>query len=184
MHWMITPDTVSQQPNETIAMVNFIRAMDDSDAQRKNRDVSEPPKPKPAPRVNTPIAQTQNQSPDMTMPNIDTSLSSFKGQGLGSMLSGYGFGSSDVIPLVRVDPRYPASALSRRIEGYVIVRMNINASGNVEDVEVVESEPKGVFEREAIRAAWRFKFKAKLEDGKPVAQTAVLPFEFNLEDQE
>ncbi|EAT13415.1 energy transducer TonB [Bermanella marisrubri] len=183
MHWMITPEQLSSSQKETIAMVNFVRSLDDSEAQRKNRDISEPPKPKPTPKLNTPVAQTTTQSPDVSMPNLDASLSSFKGQGIGSMLSGYGFGNTDVIPLVRVNPRYPQSALARRIEGYVIIRMSINEAGNVDDVEVVESDPKGVFEREAIRAAWRFKFKPKLEDGKPVSQTAVLPFEFNLEER-
>jgi protein TonB len=46
---------------------------------------------------------------------------------------------------------------------------------------VIDANPKGVFEREAIRAAWRYKFKPKLVDGKPVEQVATLPFEFNLE---
>ena len=115
------------------------------------------------------------------MPDISTSLSSFKGQGVGSMLSGYGFGDSDVIPLVQVEPKYPSQALSRKIEGYVVVRLQVTKEGSVSEVQVIDANPKGVFEREAIRAAWRYKFKPKLVDGKPVEQVATLPFEFNLE---
>ena len=100
---------------------------------------------------------------------------------MGSMLSGYGVGDSDVIPLVEVQPRYPAQAKSRKIEGYVVVRLAISKEGSVEDVEVIDAKPNGIFEREVMRAAYRYRFKPKLADGKPVAQQATKTFEFSLE---
>ncbi len=182
MQWMIHPEVGGDQRSDEITMVDFIRSMQDTSSEKKNRNAKEPPKPKIPPMLKVPaLKQNAPQKLDISMPNIDASLASFKGDAIGGMLSGYGFGDSDVVPLVQVEPRYPAQALSRKIEGYVVVRMQISKLGSVEEVEVIDAKPKGVFEREAIRAAWRYKFKPKLVDGKPVSQVATLPFEFNLD---
>jgi len=182
MQLLITPSNAQLDRQDDIAMVDFIRSLQDSDAEKKKRNPKEPPKPKTPPTIESPkIQQASVQNIQLDMPSIQENLSSFKGQGIGNMLAGYGFGDSDVIPLVQVEPRYPSQALSRKIEGYVVLRLQVTKEGTVSDVEVVDSDPKGVFEREAIRAAWRYKFKAKLVDGKPVEQVATLPFEFNLE---
>ena len=182
MQLLITPSNAQLDRQDDIAMVDFIRSLQDSDAEKKKRNPKEPPKPKTPPTIESPkIQQASVQNIQLDMPSIQDNLSSFKGQDIGNMLAGYGFGDSDVIPLVQVEPRYPSQALSRKIEGYVVLRLQVTKEGTVSDVEVVDSDPKGVFEREAIRAAWRYKFKAKLVDGKPVEQVATLPFEFNLE---
>ncbi len=182
MQWMITPSTEMVKRDENIAMVDFIRSLKDSSSDRKQRNLKEPQKPKAPPTPQAPKVQQQTmQSLNLDMPALKPDFSSFKGQGLGSMLSGHGFGNSDVIALVQPKPRYPAQALSRKIEGWVMVRFNITKEGTVDSVEVVDSNPKGVFEREAVRAAWRYKFKPKLVDGSPVEQVATLPFEFTLE---
>lgn len=182
MQWMIAPQGTQASRQDNIAMVDFIRSLKDSQSDKKVRNPKEPPKPKTPPMLDSPkIQQTNVKQMDLNMPDISSSLSSFKGQGVGNMLSGYGFGDSDVIPLVQVEPKYPSQALSRKIEGYVVVRLQVTKEGTVSDVEVIDAKPKGIFEREAIRAAWRYKFKPKLVDGKPVEQVATLPFEFNLE---
>lgn len=182
MQAMISPQGNQPSRQDDIAMVDFIRSLQDSQSDKKVRNPKEPPKPKTPPMLDTPkIQQTSVKQMDLNMPDISSSLSSFKGQGMGNMLSGYGFGDSDVIPLVQVEPKYPSQALARKIEGYVVVRLQVTKEGTVSDVEVIDANPKGVFEREAIRAAWRYKFKPKLVDGSPVEQVATLPFEFNLE---
>lgn len=182
MQWMISPSVEKKNRGDEVAMVDFIRALKDSSSESKQRNAKEPPKPKMPPVLETPqLQQAASQKLELTMPNINSSLSSFKGDAMGSMLSGYGVGDSDVIPLVEVQPRYPAQAKSRKIEGYVVVRLAISKEGSVEDVEVIDAKPKGIFEREVMRAAYRYRFKPKLADGKPVAQQATKTFEFSLE---
>ncbi len=182
MQWMIQPELQNDQAGDGVAMVDFIRAMKDSQSENKQRNVKEPPKPKIPPMMQTPALQkSAPQKIDISIPNLSSSLASFKGDAIGGMLAGFGFGDSDVIPLVQVEPRYPPQAISRKIEGYVMVRLQISKLGSVEGVEVVDAKPRGVFEREAIKAAWRYRFKPKLVDGKPVPQVATLPFEFNLD---
>ncbi len=182
MQWMIQPELQNDQASDGVAMVDFIRAMKDSQSENKQRNVKEPPKPKIPPMMQAPALQkSAPQKIDISIPNLSSSLASFKGDAMGGMLAGFGFGDSDVIPLVQVEPRYPPQAISRKIEGYVMVRLQISKLGSVEGVEVVDAKPRGVFEREAIKAAWRYRFKPKLVDGKPVPQVATLPFEFNLD---
>jgi periplasmic protein TonB len=184
MQWLVEPGKQTANMASNFASVDFIRNLRDTGSDTKDRQHKEPEPPKQppvptAPQVmqNTP---TNNAAP-LNMPALSSALASFKGQGMDSMLSGYGVGDSDVMPLVQIDPVYPPQALARKLEGLVVLRMQINESGNVDDVEVIKAEPKGVFEREAIRAAYRYKFKPKLVDGKPAAQVATLPFEFKLE---
>jgi protein TonB len=54
--------------------------------------------------------------------------------------------------------RYPAMAERRRLEGFVEIEFTIGADGSVSELEVLRSEPEGVFEREALAAMERWRF--------------------------
>ena len=64
---------------------------------------------------------------------------------------------------------YPMRAIQRGIEGYVIVGFSVDQLGLVFDAFVIESAPEGVFERSALKAIKKFKYKAKMIDGKAIA---------------
>ncbi len=57
-------------------------------------------------------------------------------------------------------PRYPTRALRAKIEGWVSLRLRVEADGRVDEVEVIASEPEGIFDREAVSAAKRWRFEA------------------------
>lgn len=61
-------------------------------------------------------------------------------------------------PIVQVSPSYPAEAAAKGVEGEVTMRFNIDAEGKVNDIEVIESRPVGVFDEAAIAALkkWRY----------------------------
>jgi len=65
----------------------------------------------------------------------------------------------DPNPIYRAKPVYPASARSSKIEGYVVVRYSVSASGAVTNVSVVSASPAGIFNSATIAAVkqWRFK---------------------------
>lgn len=88
---------------------------------------------------------------------------------------------AEVIPLNKVLPVYPDSARRRGIEGYVKLAFTITPDGKVENVRVVESSPKNVFDREARRAAVRWRFAPRSEGGRAVAREAVKTLQFRLE---
>lgn len=61
--------------------------------------------------------------------------------------------------LKKVPPEYPAEAARKSVNaGTVRARLTIAPDGKVTEVEIVEAEPKRVFDRAAIEALkeWRF----------------------------
>lgn len=71
-------------------------------------------------------------------------------------------------PLVRLEPVYPPHARMRRIEGYVHLEFLVDTSGDVQDVNVLSSQPGDTFLAAAIRAVERWRFEPGTKDGKPV----------------
>ncbi|WP_339081167.1 energy transducer TonB [Pseudomonas sp. TMP9] len=92
-----------------------------------------------------------------------------------------GGAQSDVMPLNDVRPDYPRYALQRGIEGHVKLGFTINRAGAVENVRVIEASPQNVFEREARRAAVRWRFTPRTEGGLAVSREAVKTLYFRLE---
>jgi TonB family protein len=77
----------------------------------------------------------------------------------------------DVVPakiVKRVMPQAP-SGLSRKTTGYVVVTYNIGTNGRVSDVEIVESQPQGVFDNSAREAVRRWVYEPRKENGVAVA---------------
>ena len=87
---------------------------------------------------------------------------------------------SDLIPLVRIEPRYPTRAARRGIEGWVKLAFTITEEGAVQDIRVVEAEPGDVFDRAAIRAVRKWQFRPRIVDGHPTARSAVQVLKFRL----
>ena len=79
---------------------------------------------------------------------------------------------SPLVAMLRVEPTYPPDAAARGLEGHVIVEFTVLADGTTADVVVVESSNR-VFERAAIKAAERFRYRAKTADGQPRAVPGV-----------
>ena len=95
---------------------------------------------------------------------------------------GLNFTDSIFIVLVKPNPQYPVSMSEKGIEGYVRVKYTVTALGNTEDVLAVESSHRG-FERNAVKAVEKFKFKPQIEDGKAIAVMNVYNIiEFKLEN--
>ena len=155
----------------TMKLPEFVRIKHE---ERTNR--REPPPEKPPPPAEPP---PEPPPPDMknVKPEAQTMLVSTGKVDIGINLNASGFGlapsDGEYLPIVKVQPIYPRRALSRGIEGYVIVEFTVTAQGSTRDVRVVESKPPGMFDRAAVRAAARFKYKPRVEDGVPLEVTGV-----------
>jgi protein TonB len=75
---------------------------------------------------------------------------------------------ADIIPLVRVQPTYPHRAAEKRIEGWVQVEFTISSTGSVKNPRVLDAKPPGIFDRAALRAIKKWKYKPKIENGVAV----------------
>lgn len=71
----------------------------------------------------------------------------------------------------------PAQA-TKPESGFVVLELEIDASGAVTQASVVDSVPAGVFDESAIEAAKKWRFKPKLVNGKPVAHRGKLRIAF------
>jgi len=144
-------------------IVDFVRLEDDQEIEVKQR------KPKPPPPPDEP-------PPDMPKPEFDSSDVS-QGVDIGAVdvnvdlnVGGVGGFSSDgeYLPIVKVAPVYPRRAQTRGIEGYVLLEFTVTKTGAVIDPVVIESKPPGIFDRAAINAALKFKYKPKVVNGEAI----------------
>ena len=79
----------------------------------------------------------------------------------------------DLLPIVKVAPVYPWQAKEDKLEGYVLVEFTVAPNGRVENAEVVQSEPAGVFDQAALDAVAKFRYKPRVEDGVAVASHGI-----------
>lgn len=187
MQTMISNNELSFEKTDSIQMTEFVRLKRDSELQTKDRKKpEEPPPPEkrpPPPQMQMQQVQvTQNSAPQMDMPNLDIPLqtSRFSGSLLSGLSMGPGEISTNVIPLVKIQPRYPMRAQTRRIEGWVKVEFTITEQGTVKDAEVIDAQPSNIFNRSALQAIKRWKFRAKIIDGVAVEQRVVQTLTFTL----
>jgi periplasmic protein TonB len=147
---------------ETFRITDFVRVEQTQEIQTKQEKPEKPPEPETPPEMPNPSNADNfdnSMSVSMTAPSIDAGIS----------IGGVGFGVSDgeYLPIVKVAPVYPSRALSRGLEGYVIVEFTVTPAGAVRDVTVVEST-SSLFERAATAAALKFKYKPRVIDGVAV----------------
>jgi len=83
---------------------------------------------------------------------------------------------------VNADPRYPPSALRRKLEGAVTVELLIDERGEVVETKITSgSEPFAEFVTDAVRA---WKFTTPRYRGKPMKVWGVKTFRFEIPDRE
>jgi periplasmic protein TonB len=144
-------------------LVDFVRLQEEEDIETKTR------KPKPPP----PPDEPPPDMPDQTFDASDVSI----GVDIGAVstsvdlnIGGVGGFSSDgeYLPIVKVAPVYPRRAQTRGIEGYVLLEFVVTKTGAVENPVVIEASPPGIFDRAAMQAALKFKYKPKVVNGEPI----------------
>ena len=136
--------------------------------QRRRVPPPPPPPPKTPPKPQAPEPEANNNTGGLTfnMPGVQLA-----GANAGISAPGAGFGrDGDATPIVRIEPKYPIQAARDGKEGWVKLSFTINEIGGVEDVKVMEAQPKRIFDKEAKRALRKWKYKPKVVDGKAMRQ--------------
>ncbi|MEC9464818.1 MAG: energy transducer TonB [Myxococcota bacterium] len=163
-------------------VIEFVRLKRSSETQTKKRVLPQKVKPKPKPNqpdldMDSSLDGLGGPSVDIGKPTLDGALDLRGGLSLGAAPS-----DRELVPIVRVRPLYPPRAAQRKIEGWVLLEFTVTASGTVREPKVIDAKPKGVFDRAAKRAIRKWKYKAKVVDGKPVEQPGIrTKLNFNLE---
>lgn len=142
--------------------IDFVRVEREEESQTKDRAVKRPSKvepedPPPPPK----LAQPSRPNIDKASMSADLGAFNLAGLNLNAPVDG------DTLAIVRILPRYPSRALSRGIEGWVLMEFAISELGLAVNPVVIESEPPGIFDRAALSAVKRWKYRPMIEDGRP-----------------
>ncbi len=118
--------------------------------------------------------------PEIDIPNIDNPMVGGDGMFIGNFGTVDKTAEGEAIPIVRIQPVYPRDAQMKGQSGWVKVEFTITPDGSVRDPRVLDAEPARVFNREALRAILKWKFKPRVVDGVAVDRLATQTIEFNL----
>lgn len=186
MQSLIAGDRAASPTDSAVRILDFVRV--DRDDVLQVRDRTRPQEPPPPPTEAPPPPRLDAREQTRPTPGavaIDTPRLSISTAGdVGPYLGGLGGGTvtadSDVIPVARFEPRWPREALINRTEGWVVVEFTILEDGTVQDAVVVESHPGHLFDRSAVRAIERWRFRPRVIDGVAVQRRAQQRIDFIL----
>ncbi len=163
-----------------VDIANFIRVDEQQAEVRSRREPTAPAKPEQDMRQNIQrLAQasgTAGGQLGFAVPEFDIDI--------GPAMGGDIRIAREISPLVRVPPDYPPRALSKKIEGYVLLRFTVTETGAVEDPEVLRASPAGLFEHAAKRAVLRWKYQPQIRDGQPTRVISITKVTFVIGDKD
>ena len=143
-------------------LLDMVRLTEDEEIQTKQRKPKPPPPPdEPPPDMPKPQFESSDVSTGVDIGAVDINLD--------MNIGGGGFSSDgEYLPIVKVAPVYPRRAQTRGIEGYVLLEFIVTKTGAVRNPMIIESKPPGIFDRAAINAALKFKYKPKVVNGEAI----------------
>ncbi|HXV35929.1 MAG TPA: energy transducer TonB [Myxococcota bacterium] len=179
--WMLIASRPQSAQVAAITHIDFSRLKADSEIEERKRVKAEIHKPVPPPDTPT-VSASKSLSVGAGMDKsalapseIDFAGGSGDGPAgaFGSALAFNAGGDRDAMPQFRIDPDYPPGARERRIEGWVVVQFDVGTEGGTRNVRVVSAQPKGIFDREAIRAVAGWKYSPMIKDGRPAERRGI-----------
>lgn len=204
---LVMPPQDNREQGGELARISFVRSVADTTSDSRQRQPRQAPERPQPPEPPTPQATPQPQVSTQVQLNIEVPSLPTPGVSIAVTPSMSGLTaaeapavaqpapaepaaepppagpstSEEVTPLVDIPPNYPQRALAAGIEGEVTLAFTITPDGRVENLRVTEAKPRGVFEREARRAAAHWRFAPRRENGQPVAREATKTLYFRLE---
>ncbi len=157
---------------------------DDTELTQIDRILPEPKEVEELPKIDTLVTETEtNDIKDLI--DIDIKVATL-GPGVGIGIGpgpGQNHVDGDAVPVFTISPQFPSQQARMGQEGWVKVAFDINPDGTVSNARVVDAEPRRVFDRAALRAIRKWKFKPKMVDGRAVVQNnKTYVIDFNLND--
>ncbi|MEM1436278.1 MAG: energy transducer TonB [Pseudomonadota bacterium] len=159
MRTLIEPPFAVIEEQPSMSVIPFVRLPEDPPKPPVRRK-ADPPPPVARPPAVTPVQGEQIGYGELTFEqDVDHGP---------QLTPAVLLADGDVMSLVQARPVYPESAKRRGAEGYVVVEFVVQASGGVANARVVEAHPRGVFDRAALAAVSRSRYRPRVVDGQPV----------------
>lgn len=180
MHALIASPQSKLDESGSRHFVDFVRVEREETLQRKDRRPEKPLAPEAPPQApiqpRTDAVQESEVAVEVPVAPVDVGVE-MNVSSLGLVAS-----DGDYLPIVKIAPLYPPVAQSRGIEGYCLVEYTVTTAGSVKDVTVVDSDPKGIFDKVSVAAALKFKYRPRVVNGEPIEVRGVRNmFRYNLE---
>jgi protein TonB len=200
MAQMIKPSGDPRGDRRDDQVISFTRSKAQSVTERRDRtppqkpsDIQEDlPQPKMSSQPQQETPQMDFEPPQAGLVLARSAVGHGPGGGIGVAVSQHGNvgmgghaggGDAAPTPLVRIEPQYPRQAAMSGQEGWVQLRFDISAAGEVKNVEVIKSEPARIFDAAARSAVLKWKYRPQMQDGKPVERKQVMvQLDFKLRD--
>jgi len=127
------------------------------------------------PKTDISITKTTLPTPKMLIPSLTSNIQ--------IQLASFSQNDGEYLPLIKIAPIYPYVAIKRGVEGYVDIKFTVNKDGTVSNPKVIDAKPKKYFERAALRAVMKFKYRPRKVDGVAIEVKGVTNrFTFVLEE--
>ncbi len=160
MQLLIESGNKERPEDDDSRFIDMVRVDREEDVRRIER-VERPPEQVKPPELLTPQINTATPGPTVYNFQVSTGPQNLAGTGIST-------GDGEYLPIVKVDPVYPRRARELGIAGYVTVQYTVTTQGTTKDVVVIDADPRGYFERAAVRAAEKYKYKPRVINGQPV----------------
>lgn len=187
MHKLISSGGADRAELEAIAGIHFGKVEIPDEITTRSR--RKPPKPEPQKEPPPPpkmqvskVDQQVQDLPQMDLPSLDVPMVGGAGMFIGNFQQVDHKAEGDIIPVVVIRPMYPREAAMTGTEGWVKVEFTITEAGTVKDPRVIDANPPRIFNREAIRAILKWKFKPRVVEGVAVERLATQVIDFTLDE--
>ncbi len=166
--------------------------VDAAQIQTPEVEAPEPPPPAEEQPEEPPPPQLTDAPPPINL-NVSLEVATGDGGAFGAGFGGFGTGDTETAldtfdvgdlerrpeAVVQVAPAYPAELRKARIEGTVTLVFVLSEEGRVDDARV-ENSSRPEFEKPALDAIRKWRFKPGMKDGQAVKAFMRLPLRFRL----
>ncbi len=138
----------------------------------------EPPKEEPPPEEKKPEQPAEKPPTDKPMteaPQVNATAADFEALSIAGAIT------PDTLPSklpLNPAPQYPVDLLNARIEGRVVLKVQVNAEGTVDSVAVYTSSGYQAFDDSAMTTIRNWRFAPARKAGRPMPLTVHVPVGF------
>ncbi|MCB2091334.1 MAG: TonB family protein [Alphaproteobacteria bacterium] len=180
MQWLIASNQMPIQDSGERIRVQLEQVRDIQEVQKVDRKPEAPSEVQAAPEMSLDIASSSDSVSNVGG-TVEIGAQAMEVAPIETGSGGFSATDGEYLPIVRVNPQYPPRAAENGIEGYCTVEFTVTAQGTTSNVIAIESS-HAMFERPAIKAAEKYKYKPRVVDGEPIPVTGVrVRIEFQLD---
>lgn len=206
MYVMTAPPEAQLEAPSDARLVEIVQPPEEEEEEEPEpqelMEAAAPPSTPPSPSdIDLPDTLTltaeTDTSADLELPKLDlpvkfggssglgNAFGGFGGQGSGSGSGGFGkgrgFSGARLVPISTGRPQIPEIAFEQGIEGWVEVVFVVLPNGTVENIRIINAEPKGVFEAAAVEgvSSWLYASHPRAREVKQKVYFKLEDFKYN-----